>query len=122
MGDARCAGCGGCPSCPGAGVFWPTGGSGGCPAGDWRGACPVGCWAIAPGLSEPTMIAAKIQLRQRELKKFIIVADNVRSERIGVIHDDDVPKVNRKTTARNSADQQFRFSNWLSVSASQPPL
>src|SRR5580704_12473743 len=102
MGDARCAGCGGCPSCPGAGVFWPTGGSGG---------CPVGCWAIAPGLSEPTMIAAKIQLRQRELKKFIIVANNVRSERIGVIHDDDVPKVNRKTTARNSADQQFRFSN-----------
>ena len=57
------------------------------------------------------MIAAKIQLRQRELKKFIIVENNGRSERIGVIHDDDVPKVNRKTTARNSTAQQFRFSN-----------
>jgi hypothetical protein len=53
------------------------------------------------------MIAAKIQLRQRELKKFIIVANNGRSERIGVIHDDDVPNVNRKTTARNSTAQQF---------------
>ena len=74
---------------------------------------------MAPGVSEPTMIAAKIQLRQTELKKFIIVANNGRSERIGVIHDDDVPKVNRKTTARNSTAQQFRFFNALSVSANQ---
>ncbi len=56
------------------------------------------------------MIAAKIQLRQRELKKFIIVANNGRSERIGVIHDDDVQNLNRKTTARNSTAQPFRFT------------
>jgi hypothetical protein len=29
---------------------------------------------------------------------------------MGVIHDDDVQNVNRKTTARNSTAQQFRFS------------
>jgi len=64
------------------------------------------------------MIAAKIQLRQRELKKFIIVANNGRSERMGVIHDDDVQNVNRKTTARNSTAQQFRFSN--TAASSEP--
>jgi hypothetical protein len=43
------------------------------------------------------MIVAKIQMRQLGLEKFIIWKVDNRSERMGVIHDDDAINVNRKT-------------------------
>jgi len=46
------------------------------------------------------MIAMKIQFRQKELEKFINWGIDNRSGRIGVIHDDDVTNVNRKTLHR----------------------
>ena len=44
------------------------------------------------------MIVTKIQMREWGLEKFIIWKIDNRSERMGVIHDDGVTKVNRKTT------------------------
>src|SRR5580704_2783718 len=102
IGDCwRCAGCGGCPSWPAAGAFCPAGGWAGCPGG--------GCCANPNGLSEARTIAMKIQLRQKELEKFINWGIDNRSGRIGVIHDDDVTNVNRKTILPVSCPRNSRY-------------
>ena len=44
------------------------------------------------------MTVTNTQMRQWGLEKFIIGKINNKSERMGVIHDDGVTKVNRKTT------------------------
>jgi hypothetical protein len=54
------------------------------------------------------MSAMKIQFRQKELEKFINWGIDNRSARIGVIHDDDVTKVNRKTTLPLSCPRNSR--------------
>jgi hypothetical protein len=46
-------------------------------------------------------------LQWRELEKFIALKVDNRSERIGVIHDDAVTKVNRKTKAGEARTGEF---------------
>jgi hypothetical protein len=60
------------------------------------------------------MIVAKIQMRRWGLEKFIIWKVDNRSERMGVIHDDDVINVNRKTTSAeiSRAKLLVRFSRF----------
>ena len=63
------------------------------------------------------MIAMKIQFRQEDLEKFIIGISDNRSERMGVIHDDDVRNVNRKTTS-----QGFQLAPNDSISGQLVPI
>ena len=66
------------------------------------------------------MIVAKIQMRRWGLEKFIIRKVDNRSERMGVIHDDGVINVNRKTTSafarnakfRSQASEKSRIQEW----------
>jgi hypothetical protein len=60
------------------------------------------------------MIVTIIQMRQWGLEKFIIWKVDNRSERMGVIHDDDVTNVNRKTTSAkiSQAKTLVRFSRY----------
>jgi Mg/Co/Ni transporter MgtE len=60
------------------------------------------------------MIVTIIQMRQWGLEKFIIWKVDNRSERMGVIHDDDVINVNRKTASAkiSRAKMLVRFSRY----------
>jgi len=60
------------------------------------------------------MIVTTIQMRQWGLEKFIFWKIDNRSERMGVIHDDDVTNVNRKTTSAkiSRAKTLVRFSRY----------